>query len=224
MPELIFSLRRHSISRLERSSAKMPISSTATFHDPPDFRHRRCGVLAWQGHCCGVACFHSRSPRPLGHHDEARSLYQCGSGHDESLPARRGLCDRRRRGDRPRPGPLRALRPYPPDRQELDHHRQDLRIGDPQGTPRRLPGRHRAGDPAYHRRDQALHPRATRGFDVALVEIGGTVGDIESLPFLEAIRQLRIEHGPEKWCSCTSPWCRSSRPPARSRPSRPSTR
>ncbi|BBD80524.1 CTP synthase [Aerosticca soli] len=43
----------------------------------------------------------------------------------------------------------------------------------------------------------AIH-EATRGFDVALVEIGGTVGDIESLPFLEAIRQLRIEHGPEK--------------------------
>ncbi len=36
---------------------------------------------------------------------------------------------------------------------------------------------------------------ATRGHDVALVEIGGTVGDIESLPFLEAIRQLRIERG-----------------------------
>lgn len=31
--------------------------------------------------------------------------------------------------------------------------------------------------------------------DVALVEVGGTVGDIESLPFLEAIRQLRIELG-----------------------------
>ncbi|MFZ4076775.1 MAG: CTP synthase [Legionellaceae bacterium] len=31
------------------------------------------------------------------------------------------------------------------------------------------------------------------GFDVAMVEIGGTVGDIESLPFLEAIRQMRIE-------------------------------
>ena len=39
---------------------------------------------------------------------------------------------------------------------------------------------------------------ATAGYDVALVEIGGTVGDIESLPFLEAIRQLRIERGPEK--------------------------
>ncbi len=36
---------------------------------------------------------------------------------------------------------------------------------------------------------------ATAGYDVALVEIGGTVGDIESLPFLEAIRQIRIERG-----------------------------
>jgi CTP synthase len=33
------------------------------------------------------------------------------------------------------------------------------------------------------------------GYDVALVEIGGTVGDIESQPFLEAIRQLRLEVG-----------------------------
>lgn len=32
-------------------------------------------------------------------------------------------------------------------------------------------------------------------YDVAMVEIGGTVGDIESLPFLEAIRQMRIELG-----------------------------
>ena len=39
---------------------------------------------------------------------------------------------------------------------------------------------------------------ATAGFDVALVEIGGTVGDIESLPFLEAIRQIRTERGQEK--------------------------
>ena len=39
---------------------------------------------------------------------------------------------------------------------------------------------------------------ATQGFDVALVEIGGTVGDIESLPFLEAIRQIRAERGPDK--------------------------
>ena len=44
---------------------------------------------------------------------------------------------------------------------------------------------------------QAIY-QATGGYDVALVEIGGTVGDIESLPFLEAIRQMRSEHGAEK--------------------------
>lgn len=36
------------------------------------------------------------------------------------------------------------------------------------------------------------------GFDVLIVEIGGTVGDIESLPFLEATRQLRLEVGRNK--------------------------
>ena len=39
---------------------------------------------------------------------------------------------------------------------------------------------------------------ATQGFDLGLVEIGGTVGDIESLPFLEAIRQIRTDRGAEK--------------------------
>jgi CTP synthase len=37
--------------------------------------------------------------------------------------------------------------------------------------------------------------RASDGYDVAMIEIGGTVGDIESLPFLEAIRQLGVEYG-----------------------------
>jgi CTP synthase len=37
--------------------------------------------------------------------------------------------------------------------------------------------------------------------DVAVVEIGGTVGDIESLPFLEAVRQLRSEQGPQNTVS-----------------------
>jgi CTP synthase len=35
----------------------------------------------------------------------------------------------------------------------------------------------------------------THGEDILIVEVGGTVGDIESLPFLEAIRQLRLEVG-----------------------------
>jgi len=38
----------------------------------------------------------------------------------------------------------------------------------------------------------------TDNYDFVLVEIGGTVGDIESLPFLEAIRQLANELGPQR--------------------------
>lgn len=38
---------------------------------------------------------------------------------------------------------------------------------------------------------------ATQGADIAIIEVGGTVGDIESLPFLEALRQLKVELGPE---------------------------
>ena len=36
------------------------------------------------------------------------------------------------------------------------------------------------------------------GYDVAIVEVGGTVGDIESLPFLEALRQLAVQVGRER--------------------------
>ncbi len=41
---------------------------------------------------------------------------------------------------------------------------------------------------------------AAEGHEVVLVEVGGTVGDIESLPFLEAIRQLRYDVGPTNTC------------------------
>jgi CTP synthase len=43
----------------------------------------------------------------------------------------------------------------------------------------------------------AIRRGASSGCDVAITEIGGTVGDIESLPFLEAIRQFSLEHGPQ---------------------------
>ena len=44
---------------------------------------------------------------------------------------------------------------------------------------------------------KAAFRKVADGVDVVLVEIGGTVGDIESLPFLEAIRQMRLELGAE---------------------------
>src|SRR3970040_1747297 len=44
---------------------------------------------------------------------------------------------------------------------------------------------------------KAAFKKVTDGVDVVIVEIGGTVGDIESLPFLEAMRQMRLELGAE---------------------------
>src|SRR5699024_3574746 len=67
--------------------------------------------------------------------------------------------------------------------------------------------RERAGE--YHGNTVQVIPHITNeikdriygvaeGADIALIEIGGTVGDIESLPFLEAIRQIRTEVGPRR--------------------------
>jgi CTP synthase len=53
-----------------------------------------------------------------------------------------------------------------------------------------------------HITDEIKHSivRGAEGADVAIVEVGGTVGDIESLPFLEAIRQMSIEEGRNRTC------------------------
>ncbi len=45
---------------------------------------------------------------------------------------------------------------------------------------------------------QEFIQRGAVGVDVAIVEIGGTVGDIESLPFLEAVRQMSLKPGPDQ--------------------------
>ena len=45
---------------------------------------------------------------------------------------------------------------------------------------------------------KAAMKKVAQDVDVAIVEIGGTVGDIESLPFMEAIRQMRQELGRER--------------------------
>jgi len=47
---------------------------------------------------------------------------------------------------------------------------------------------------------KAAMQRAAVGVDVLICEVGGTVGDIESLPFLEAIRQMRADVGRDNTC------------------------
>ena len=49
--------------------------------------------------------------------------------------------------------------------------------------------------------EMKMHIRTgAQGAEVAIVEVGGTVGDIESLPFLEAIRQMGFEEGAKNVC------------------------
>ena len=80
-------------------------------------------------------------------------------GHDEPVPARRGLRHRRRRRDRPRSGPLRAVHQPDDDAEQQLDDRQDLPVGHPEGAPRRLPRPDRPGHSAHHQRDQGQHPR-----------------------------------------------------------------
>src|SRR5699024_2298801 len=95
--------------------------------------------------------------------------------------------------------PLRTLPGRQPRRRGERDHRPGVLRGDRQGTPRGVPGRHGAGDPAHHRRNQAPDARsgrwrrATAGRDHHRDR--GTVGDIESQPFLEAARQVRQDVG-----------------------------
>src|SRR5205085_7391235 len=73
---------------------------------------------------------------------------------------------------------------------------QDLPVGHPEGAAGRVQGEDGPGHPARHRRDQVLHQEARRpDVDVVITEIGGTVGDIEGMPYYEAIRQFALEAG-----------------------------
>ena len=147
-------------------------------------------------------------------------------GHDEPVPARRGLRPRRRRRDRPRPGPLRAV------------HQRPARPATATTPPARSTSRssRRSGSGEYlgktvqvipHVTDEikaAIRKLATDDVDVVITEIGGTVGDIEGLPFLEAIRQFALDVGKRELpVHPPDARARTSRRPASSRPSRRST-
>ncbi len=143
-----------------------PARGAAARNDQVRLRHRRRGVLARQGHRGGVARGDPRVARPRRHAHQARPLPQRRSGHDEPVPARRGVRHRRRRRDRPRPRPLRALHHHPDAEVQQLHRRADLPERAREGAPRRLPRQDGAGDPARHQRDPGVHP-ARRGAHAA---------------------------------------------------------
>ena len=101
-----------------------------------------------------------------------------------------------------RSGPLRAIHQQPADARLELYDRPDLPIGDQEGTAGRVSGQNRAGDSAHHQRNQgAIRKLGTDDVDVVITEIGGTVGDIEGLPFLEAIRQFSLDSARKTACT-----------------------
>ena len=140
-------------------SCKIMLSGSGVAHDQICFRDRWRGFLPGERHRRRVS---RRDPRVAPHqslHGQARSLHQRRPRHDVAFPAWRGVRHRGRRGDRPRPRPLRALRLLEDEEGQQLHHRPDLRARHQQGAPRRLPRQHGAGDPAHHRRDQGCRSR-----------------------------------------------------------------
>ena len=106
----------------------------------------------------------------------------------------------RRRGDRSRPRPLRALhqlRPLPRQqpRPAARSTRPCSRRSGAAITSAK-PCRSSRTSPTKSRRASASSP-TEQTCDVVITEIGGTTGDIEGLPFLEAIRQFVLEVGPQ---------------------------
>ena len=86
-------------------------------------RHRRGRVIPGQGAGGRLHRLSPGSPRLPRHAPEDGSLHQRRCGDHEPLPARRGLRHRRRRRDRSRPGPLRAVHPRADDAGPQRHDR-----------------------------------------------------------------------------------------------------
>ena len=131
-------------------------------HDALRLHHRRRGVVPGQRLGLGGDRRAAAGARLFGPPAQARPLPQRRSGHDEPLPARRGLRHRRRRRDRSRSRPLRALHRRAGARQRQRHGGPDLLRGAGQGAARRLSRRHGPGGAARDRHDQAVHPARSR--------------------------------------------------------------
>ena len=161
-------------------------------------RDRRRRLVARQGPGGRLDRLPARGPRLQDRPPEVRSVHQRRSGHDEPVPARRGLRHRRRRGDRPRPRATTSASPtwWPRATTTGRPARSTCRSSRRSAAATTWAARSRSFRTSRTRSRTAIRS-AAQDVDVLLVEIGGTVGDIESLPFLEAIRQFRQDVGRE---------------------------
>ena len=170
-----------------------------------DETHLRDG---WRGQFAGqgphrlLAGSTAQGPWSPGHDAEARPVHQRRPRHDEPVRARRGVRHRRRRRDRPRPRATTSGSSTRASSRDSNATTGSIysavlaaeRRGDYLGkTVQVIP--HITDE--IKRRITRL---ATDDVDVVITEVGGTVGDIEILPFLEAIRQFRLDVGRDNVC------------------------
>ena len=107
-------LARRAIERTPVLRDARPPRAAGVSADEVRLRHRRRRLVARQGHHRRVARPAAEGARPEGRRPEVRPVPERRPGHDEPVPARRGVRHRGRRRDRPRHRPLRALpRPEP---------------------------------------------------------------------------------------------------------------
>ena len=176
------------------SAAALPLRPDS--HGAVYFHHRRRGLLAWQRSAGGVPRGAAAGARLFGPHPQVRSLSQRRSGDDVALSAWRGLSSPT---TGPRPTSTSAITSASPAFRRSS--RDNITSG---RIYRDIIARERRGD--YLGATVQVIPHVTNaikefaladtdGLDFVICEIGGTVGDIESLPFVEAIRQLRNDLG-----------------------------
>jgi CTP synthase len=185
------------------SSPHWAPTTTHVGHGALHFHHRRCGLLAWQGSGLGRAgallqargfTVRLRKLDPYLNVDpgtmspfEHGEVFVTDDGAETDLDL--GHYERftgvaARKTDSVSVGP---------------HLFQRAR----EGAPRRLPGQDDPGDPHVTNEIKDFISIGEDEVDFMLCEIGGTVGDIEGLPFFEAIRQFARTSRAGSASSCT---------------------
>ena len=180
-------------------------------------RHGWCRLRAGEGHRGRLARPSAQGARSLRLGPEVRPVPERRPGHDEPVPARRGVRHRGRRRDRPRHRPLRALHRREPLAQREPHGRRDLGRGPAQGAQGRVPRRDRAGHPAHHERDQGADPARGEGRRPPTSSSPRSEARSATSSRCRSSRRSAssgARSGPRTSSTCTSRSCRSSTPPA----------
>ncbi len=152
-------------SRSRRAGRVAPaeLPGTVSSRGQVRVRHGRRRLGAREGDRRRVARPSPQGTRPRSPGAEVRPVPERRPGHDEPVPARRGVRHRGRRRDRPRHRTLRAVHRREPLPQREPHGRCRLGHRSPSRAQGRVPRCDRPGHPAHHERDQVADQAGGEG-------------------------------------------------------------